>query len=1251
MAAPDRGGLIYPIDVQDQFSETIAKFRAELESAKQAFKQFQRETGGRGRGGGAGGGTRAKAQLSDEERQAKKLARARQNLIDKRVVDAQLEREGLRQKRVAIGQLSAEAAAQRKVTQAIRNQAIARQQLAQLRAAGRDDLITPALLRRAGEFEQTVKRTNSSSRQLLFTFRRLVGTLAVFTLAREAFQGAAGLVSGGVSFNDQIRSAQTSIGGLVATVFDLRDAQGQSVEGAERLAAAQGLAAEQTAQLRQDALRTTATFDQLLSTFQVAVAPGARAGLNLDQIRALTVQISQAATAIGVPQNQLAEEIRSLLSGTIQARTTRIATALGITNEDIRNLRETGELFDFLSSRFSVFADAAELQARSTLAGISALINGATRGLLGEAAQPLFDQLLSLGNDFFDRVLTIQDAAGNIIPNPQAVAAFEGLFNALARGVVAARELATEVGFEGLKDIVDSIATGLITGFELAVGFARALVAALRLGAGAVRALSDFFGVSVSDLGALAAISGILLGVFTTLKLVIGALSVPVIAVGAGLLAAAKFAQLLATRLTGIDLTVSQTLRLGIIGVVQLFDDLLTTVQLLAIELQGLSPGEALSEGASKLTTLIDGALASLGNEAAAARLAADATRDIAEAGSGRVDVAEKAAEAVRKEAEERRRLRSELAAGIITSGGDDDDEGGSNIRGVLAGLLGIEGASKTIASNVNQVITELQAGLESARRTLSQAQDQFQIQVGQGEVADIGGRLRQNVDQQALVDAENLRQARLELSKIEAGIVPLVLAQVNGFALSAEQSQKLNSLLNDQRQLQGALAIAEAQSAAIVAARAATIANEVLPALREEQRLREIQSVAEAGLIAARRQNATDAQLAVLRARQARVEFEAQVQRETTQLREQLRITREQAAAATDPTQQAALSALFQQLQKEVGTRKEIVDSQRDALAFEEERARLAAEGSFAEGLREGLNVLVNELPNAFELGLQTVRNLTEGTSAFIAQEIANAFDPTVQTSFEERLGRFLLTLTQQFFQQLIQQQIQLGLAALLNKQAEATVEQSAAQLAATIKINAATTAANIEIAAAQTAAAIRAAGGGVGGAHQGGLVKPQGFHRGGRVRAGASPKPAHFTSKALSRMFGGGPPPGIHPMDTVPAWLQAGEFVMRKSAVDQLGVPFLSALNAGTMGVPPAAAATGGGGASAAGGGMQSGGMVQAPRTRRASRGGTVVLPAIVAREREMNTLLRGGRRSVRRNHRENAGNIQTITNRDRL
>lgn len=55
----------------------------------------------------------------------------------------------------------------------------------------------------------------------------------------------------------------------------------------------------------------------------------------------------------------------------------------------------------------------------------------------------------------------------------------------------------------------------------------------------------------------------------------------------------------------------------------------------------------------------------------------------------------------------------------------------------------------------------------------------------------------------------------------------------------------------------------------------------------------------------------------------------------------------------------------------------------------------------------------------------------------------------------------------------------------------------------------------------------------------------------------------PAPATNTAPRQFAGGGPVAGPAGIDRVPAWLTAGEFVVNREAVNQLGVPFLQQLN----------------------------------------------------------------------------------------
>ncbi len=305
------------------------------------------------------------------------------------------------------------------------------------------------------QLDKSQKAATASANRFSFTFRRLIGILAAFTVVRLIVRGFTNLVRQLILFNANIEQSRLGIAALFTAVGDVRDATGAAANSAQRLALAQGEAARQTALLRREALATAATFDTLLETFQVAVAPGLVAGLDIDEIREFTVRISQAAAAIGLQQNQLAEEIRSILSGTIQARTTRIAVALGITNEDIRLAREAGVLTEFLNERFSAFKQAGE-EALKTFNALLTNVQDSILLLFESGGLEFFNELKGLLKDTLD--LVVQTNIGDALePNPGAVAVVRAIADGLQAAVARARELISDQGLGGLEGLAQAI--------------------------------------------------------------------------------------------------------------------------------------------------------------------------------------------------------------------------------------------------------------------------------------------------------------------------------------------------------------------------------------------------------------------------------------------------------------------------------------------------------------------------------------------------------------------------------------------------------------------------------------------------------------------------------------------------------------------------------------------------------------------------------------------------------------------------
>lgn len=353
---------------------------------------------------------------------------------------------------------------------------------------------------------------DTKANQMLFTFRRLVGIFAAFALVRNTVQGFNAMVDAAIKFNATLESSQLSIASLISSVAKVRSPIGEVVTTAQGLALAQKEAVRQTSLLRAEALRTSATFEELLQAFQSAIAPGVTAGLDIDQIRNFTVAISQAASALKVEQSLLAEEIRSILQGTITPRNTRIATALGITNQDIRTAKEAGKLVEFLTTRFAAFG-AASQESLNTFTVILSNTKDALQNLIGTGSLGFFEALKSLLRDIQTSLGTANTATGFFEVNPQALAIVRAIAQGLQDAVAAGRQLVESLTFDQALAIAKALAA-VLGGAAQAVSF---LIQSL------ARAGADILLVFQKAAGAAAALGNALgLGqTFTRLKLLL----------------------------------------------------------------------------------------------------------------------------------------------------------------------------------------------------------------------------------------------------------------------------------------------------------------------------------------------------------------------------------------------------------------------------------------------------------------------------------------------------------------------------------------------------------------------------------------------------------------------------------------------------------------------------------------------------------------------------------------------------------
>lgn len=478
--AVDRGELRYNIRLTTgQTFRSLRRFRQELREGREEFSSFRAEMRLAGRDAAqAATGIRAAGNALGTVG----ASRASQALAQQ-IQDA-------RRARQAFGRIVSELVQIRRELRRVRTES---------RATGREIKRTGSQAASAGRrgaagvrrLRKAVKATRGSADRLAGSFLRMGGIISTFIVARGVIDGIRGLIETSIQFNRTIERSELGIAAILTAVGEVRGAFGEVVSQAEQLSLAQNEARRQTQLLRRDALTTAATFQQLTDTFQVALAPGLTAGLDVDKVRRFSLRISQAALALGVAQNQLSEEVRSILSGTIRPQTTRIAVALGITNDDIRRVRDLGQLGQFLEDRFSAFGEAGK-RALDTVDGLLGRVADGFAQVTGEAGRSIgfFDDVKDLLRDILDLFLDF-DQFGFPTPDPQTLQVLQVFFTSIVDGFNDIREGLSEITFEEAVQGAQALATAITTAVNLAIGLVQGLSDGFSFLGSVIRGITD----------------------------------------------------------------------------------------------------------------------------------------------------------------------------------------------------------------------------------------------------------------------------------------------------------------------------------------------------------------------------------------------------------------------------------------------------------------------------------------------------------------------------------------------------------------------------------------------------------------------------------------------------------------------------------------------------------------------------------------------------------------------------------------
>lgn len=205
--------------------------------------------------------------------------------------------------------------------------------------------------------DDTLRRTAKSARDTAAAFKEIkppsgggdlfggmLGGLAKVNLAAQGVLAvlgqikdvAASIVMPGFEFASQLESSRLSFAGMISSMGKVN---GEAVSFNDALKYADTL----MERLNQDAIRTAANTQELVQVMTGILAPGLGQGMNLDQIERITTKYVNIAKAMNLPANQFVQEIRDLITGGIRPASSQIATAAGITDATLKEIREGSE--------------------------------------------------------------------------------------------------------------------------------------------------------------------------------------------------------------------------------------------------------------------------------------------------------------------------------------------------------------------------------------------------------------------------------------------------------------------------------------------------------------------------------------------------------------------------------------------------------------------------------------------------------------------------------------------------------------------------------------------------------------------------------------------------------------------------------------------------------------------------------------------------------------------------------------------
>jgi len=328
---------------------------------------------------------------------------------------------------------------------------------AEAKAAG-DTLSQELGVKPAKELKKATEEVSEFDRTLARLQRTAIAFIGMWALTKVV-SGFSAVVGEGIKFNSLLEDSKLGIASILVASGDFYTSTGKTLQGWDKMNAAISMAGDLMEEVKVKNLETFATLEQITKAYQSGLAFGLQRGFNPQQMLSYTVAMVQAAGALRMNLDMMAEELRSLMTGAISPRTSFIATALKFTPDDIRKYQNDIKAFmAFIMDRLSAFSYAGILS-QSTWTGLASNVKDAFSNILGEGFRSLFEYLKDQLVGTQGYIVQIDEVTKKMRLNPDLLedlkvtsAAFIGLLETI-------KAVGSALGV--LKDIASPVTTGL----------------------------------------------------------------------------------------------------------------------------------------------------------------------------------------------------------------------------------------------------------------------------------------------------------------------------------------------------------------------------------------------------------------------------------------------------------------------------------------------------------------------------------------------------------------------------------------------------------------------------------------------------------------------------------------------------------------------------------------------------------------------------------------------------------------------